>query len=155
MQASEEQVDWAYEIWDDLLAGLTSADNHDRAIAGQVLCNLAKCDPQARILRDFDALMKVTYDERFVTARHVNQNLYKIGAVSDAHKARLLDGWEARYFDADDEKNCTLIRHDILVGMRELYNLAPDEEIRTRARTLIDQEPDAKYRKKYAAVWNK
>ncbi len=30
LQATEKQVDWAYEVWDDLLDGLTDQDNlHD------------------------------------------------------------------------------------------------------------------------------
>jgi hypothetical protein len=42
-----------------------------RAIAAQVLCNLAKSDPKNRMAKDFQALLNVTKDERFVTARRV------------------------------------------------------------------------------------
>ena len=64
MAATEQPVDWAYEVWDDLLAGLTHKDNHVRAISAQVLSNLAKSDPQGRMLADFDRLLAVTRDER-------------------------------------------------------------------------------------------
>ena len=66
-------VNWAYEAWDELVKALTHPDNHVRAIAAQVLCNLAKSDPQKRLAKDFPALLNVTRDERFVTARHTMQ----------------------------------------------------------------------------------
>jgi hypothetical protein len=62
---TNEEVDWAYEIWDLLKKDLTHPDNHQRAIAAQLLCNLAKSDPEGRILGDFFALMEVTKDNRF------------------------------------------------------------------------------------------
>jgi HEAT repeat protein len=70
LKATDKTVDWAYEAWDEMLAGLRHEDNHVRAISAQVLANLAKSDPKERILKDFDALLAVTKDERFVTARH-------------------------------------------------------------------------------------
>ena len=81
LNVTEKPVDWAYDVWDEMLVGLTNSDNHIRAIAAQVLCNLAKSDPKERILRDFDKLLTVTKDERFVTARHCMQALWKIGVV--------------------------------------------------------------------------
>src|SRR5687768_12474209 len=73
MQVTEKPVDWAYEVWDEMLKNLSHKDNHNRAIAAQVLCNLAKSDPQDRILKDLPALLAATKDERFVTARHCMQ----------------------------------------------------------------------------------
>src|SRR5262245_61163337 len=73
LKVTEEPVDWAYEAWDELLAELTNKDNHNRAIAAQVLCNLAKSDLKERMLKDFGKLLAVTKDERFVTARHCMQ----------------------------------------------------------------------------------
>ena len=63
LDATEKRVDWAYE----LVEGLRQKDNHVRAIWAQVLCNLAKSDSENRMLKDFDALLAVTKDERFVT----------------------------------------------------------------------------------------
>ena len=65
---TEKPVDWAYEVWDEMVEGLTHKDNHVRAISAQVLSNLAKSDPRNRMLKDFDKLLTVTKDERFVTA---------------------------------------------------------------------------------------
>src|SRR5258706_14927448 len=79
LAATDRPVDWAYDVWDGMVADLRHKDNHRRAIAAQVLCNLAKSDPDNRMLKDFDALLNVTKDERFVTARHCLQALWKIG----------------------------------------------------------------------------
>jgi len=75
LKLTEKPVEWTYEVWDKMLEGLSHKDNHVRAISAQVLCNLAKSDPNGRMLKDFDKLLAVTKDERFVTARHCMQSL--------------------------------------------------------------------------------
>lgn len=142
MAATEQPVDWAYEAWDELLAGLTHKDNHVRAISAQVLSNLARSDPQDRMLADFDRLLAVTRDERYVIARHTVQSIWKVGLA-------------ARFQEAAGEKNGTLTRFDIQQGLRNLYDQTHDERILTRALELIGSEPDPKYRKKYASLWRK
>ena len=47
IRATDKRVDWAYEVWDDLMGMLTDKDNHVRAIGAQVLCNLAGAIPGA------------------------------------------------------------------------------------------------------------
>src|SRR5882762_8739457 len=89
MRTTKEPVDWAYEVWDELLATLKEGDNRQRAIASQVLCNLAKSDPENRMLQDLKALLLVTKDERFVTARHCMQSLWKIGVVGERQRKAL------------------------------------------------------------------
>src|SRR6476646_3844334 len=80
METTDQPVDWTYEVWDKLVETLRDKDNHRRAIAAQLLGNLAAhSDPEKRILRDFEKLLAVTKDERFVTARHCLQNMWKIG----------------------------------------------------------------------------
>jgi hypothetical protein len=154
MEATAQSVPWAYEVWDALVAMLRHPDNHQRAIAAQLLANLAAhSDPDRRILRDFEALLAVTKDERFVTARHCLQSLWKIGRAGDAQQRLLMDGFERRFREGENEKNGTLIRFDILQGMKNLYDLEQDEAIRTKALALIETENDPKYRKKYATVW--
>lgn len=153
LQVTEEPVDWAYEVWEKLVASLSHPDNHVRAIASQVLCNLAKSDPQGRILKDFNALMAVTKDERFVTARHCLQALWKVGAAGKKQQRLLVAGLENRYKECAVEKNGTLIRYDIIQGLRNLYDDVKDESIRTKALELIELEEDLKYRKKYTGVW--
>ena len=69
LQATRKPVDWAYEVWDELLTGLKAKDNRLRSIAAQLLCNLARSDPRERILKDFGKLLAGTKDPQFVTAR--------------------------------------------------------------------------------------
>jgi hypothetical protein len=152
-EITEKPVDWAYEAWDTVVANLTHKDNHNRAIAAQVLCNLAKSDPQQKILKDFDALLNVTRDERFVTARHCMQALWKMGAAGDEQRSLLVKGLETRFEECITEKNCTLIRFDIIQGLRNLYDASKDETVKAAALEWIEREADLKYRKKYAGLW--
>ena len=152
---TDQPVDWAYEVWDQLLADLRHKDGHQRAIAAQLLCSLAKSDPRQRILKDFDALLAVTRDEKFVTARHTLQSLWKVGTEGKQHQQLVLQRLAGRFQDSAAEKNGRLIRYDILVGLKQLYDAAPDEQIKIWALALIETETDPKYRKKYAAVWRR
>ena len=153
LEATDRPVDWAYVVWDGMLAALKDRDNHIRAIAAQILCNLAKSDPQQRMLKDFDALLAVTRDERFVTARHCLQALWKVGVAGETQRARLVRGLELRFNECAAEKNCTLIRYDILQSLRNVYDQVYDETIRGKALELIETDSDLKYRKKYASLW--
>jgi len=153
IEATDEPVDWAYDVWDSMVDDLRHKDNHRRAIAVQVLCNLAKSDPEERILTDFEALLTVTKDERFVTARHCLQALWKVGAVGKAAQQIWLEGLERRFNECITEKNCTLIRYDIIQSFKNVYDVVNNESIKAKALALIETETDLKYRKKYAGVW--
>lgn len=153
METTESPVGWAYDVWDALVADLRHHDNHVRAIAAQLLCNLAKSDPEKRILRDFPALLHVTRDERFVTARHCIQSLWKVGAAGTDQRALYVDGLAERFAECEAEKNCTLIRFDIIQSLRHVFDAVRDERVRRTALALISTEPDLKYRKKYSDVW--
>ena len=37
LEATDKPVAWAYEAWDELIKNLSAKDNHNRAIAAQVL----------------------------------------------------------------------------------------------------------------------
>jgi hypothetical protein len=153
LEATEKPVDWAYEVWDELVEGLNHKDNHVRAISAQILCNLAKSDPQNRMEKDFPALMAVTRDERFVTARHCLQSIWRVGASTEKMKMLVVDALADRFQNCSAEKNCTLIRYDIIQGLRNLYDEVKDERLKEKALELIEMEEDLKYRKKYADVW--
>ena len=155
MEKTEKPVDWAYEAWDELIEGLTHKDNHVRAIAAQVLANLVKSDPKGRMFKDFDKLLAVTKDERFVTARHSLQSIWKVGLAGKNAQQLVVKGLEKRFHECINEKNCTLIRYDIIVGLRNLYNATTSSEIKEKALELIETEKDVKYKKKYAGVWHK
>lgn len=155
LDQTSQLVDWAYEVWYELLAQLTDKNNRNRSIAAQVLCNLAKSDPSNRMLRDLPALFDVVTDERFVTARHALQAMWKVGCVGQTHRDLLLAVLEKRFSDCATHKNCTLIRYDIIVCLRKLFDAVQDESIRTRTKALIELESDPKYRKKYSTLWPK
>ena len=153
LEATDKPVDWAYEVWDRLVTGLTHQDNHVRAITAQVLCNLAKSDLENRMQTDFRALLAVTRDKRFVTARHCMQSLWKVGVAGKQQQLQLVDGLDGRFKECISEKNCTLIRYDIIQSLRNLYDTVGDETIKEIALALIASEEDLKYRKKYASLW--
>lgn len=155
VEKTDKPVDWAYEIWNEMLEGLTHKDNHVRAISAQVLLNLAKSDPNNRMLKDFNKLLEVTKDERFVTARHCLQSLWKVGVVGKKQQKVYMDGLERRFEECITEKNCTLIRYDILQSFRNVYDAVRDEKIKKKALELIETEADVKYRKKYSTLWKK
>jgi hypothetical protein len=134
------------------VADLRDVDNHVRAIAAQLLCNLAKSDPEQRIVRDFPALLEVTRDSRFVMARHCLQSLCKVGGVGGAPLETYRAGRVSRFSECRAEKNWSLIRCDIVRSFRNVYDASGDESIRAAALELIDSEDDVEYRKKYAAV---
>jgi hypothetical protein len=150
---AEARVDWAYAVWEDVVEHLGSTDNHDRAIAGQLLPRLALSDPEQRIVQDLPRLMVVTKDDKFVTARHTIQSLWRIGLAGDVPKVALLKAVERRFADCATHKSATLIRYDLLEGLRKLADATGDNDIRSLADRLIASEPDVKYQKKYKSLW--
>jgi hypothetical protein len=152
LKETEKPVDWAYEVWAQLVEGLRHKDNHVRAISAQILANLAKSDPKNRMQKNFPALMAVTKDKKFVTARHTLQSIWKVGLEPKMHKT-VMDALADWFRDCKMEKNCTLIRYDIIQDLRNLYDERKDEKIKQKALELIETEEDAKYKKKYAGVW--
>jgi hypothetical protein len=153
MDESESAVPWADAVWDDVVTHLGDADNHNRSIAAQLLCNLASHDKSGRIVGDLGALIKVTKDERFVTARHSLKSLWKIGLAGEDQRAAVVKAMAQRYQDSFDEKNGTLIRSDIVETLRQLFDAVGDPAVETTARELIEAEKDPKYQKKYAKFW--
>ncbi|HEY9528598.1 MAG TPA: hypothetical protein VIR02_16025 [Anaerolineales bacterium] len=152
LAVTEKPVDWAYEVWAQLVEGLRHKDNHVRAISAQILANLAKSDPKNRMQKDFPALLAVTGDEKFVTARHTLQSIWKVGREKKMQKT-VVDALADWFKNSITHKNCTLIRYDIIQDLRNLYDDVKEEKIKEKALALIETEEDAKYKKKYASVW--
>ncbi|TYR73163.1 hypothetical protein FZC79_19875 [Rossellomorea vietnamensis] len=153
LNITDQKVDWAYEVLDQLLEDLTHKDNHQRSRAAQYLANLAKSDPEMRIMKDFSKLWQVTKDEKFVTARHSLQSIWKVGIAGPPQKEMVMKAMEDRFRRGTDEKNFTLIRNDILQNMRNLYKHFHDETIKQTALELTETVEDPKYKKKYTAIW--
>jgi len=66
-----------------------------------------------------------------------------------------IDRLSGRFAECINEKDGTLIRYDIIVGFRQLYEATGDAGVKTRALELVETEEDQKYRRKYADVWKK
>lgn len=155
LSLTEQQVAWAYDVWDEVLRQLNDKHNRNRSIAAQILCSLAKSDPQSRILKDFPVLFDVVADERFVTARHALQSMWKVGCVGRKQQELVVAALEARFSDCKTHKNCTLIRYDIIECLRKLYDATRSDDIQRRSGALIQLESDPKYKKKYSTLWPK
>ena len=138
LAATKEEVDWAYEVWDELKEWLTDADNHRRSRAAQFLSGLAISDPEKRMLDDFSALWEVTKDPRFVTARHSLQSIWKVGLAGEEQKEMVMNHIVDRFQNGADEKHYTLIRFDMIQGLKNLYDELKDEEIKQTAMDLIE-----------------
>ena len=153
LDQTSHPVEWAYEVWDEVLAQLTDKNNRTRSLAAQVMCNLAKSDPKKRMLRDFPTLFAVVNDERVVTARHALQAMGKVGCAGRRQSELLVSALEKRFSDCVTHKNCTLIRDEIIESLRKVFDAAQDETTRTCAKALIELEGDPKYKKKYLTLW--
>lgn len=153
LAATKQEVDWAYDVWDQLKEWLTDADNHRRSRAAQFLSGLAISDPEERMLNDFPALWEATRDPRFVTARHSLQSIWRVGLAGKEQRKMVIHHMVDRFQNGAHEKHYTLIRFDIMHGLRNLYDEIKDEEIKKKALEMIETEDDPKYQKKYAKVW--
>lgn len=153
LTVTEKKGKWAYEVWDQLLQELTDRDHHKRSRAAQFLANLAVSDPEKRMLNDFPKLWEVTKDPKFVTARHSLQSIWKVGLAGDEQQKLIINNFTDRFINCVNEKNYTLIRYDIIQGLRHLYDEVERGEIKQKALDLIAREEESKYQKKYAALW--
>lgn len=152
---AEKPVEWAYEVWDQLLDDLTHRDGHRRAFSAQMLTRLAISDPDGRMMKDFPAVAAVMRDEKTVTARHTLQSLWRVGLAGPAQMAMVVEALEKRFQECAQEKNGTLVRTDVVVALGRLFKATGDETIEARANALMEAEPDEKSRKKQRAAWRK
>ena len=67
----------------------------------------------------------------------------------------VLNGLELRFKECVTEKNGMLIRYDIILVLRNLYDVVRDESVKEKALALIASETDVKNQKKCAGVWKK
>lgn len=150
---TKEEVEWAYDVWEQLKEDLDHVDPHRRSRSAQFLAYLAISDPEERILTDFPKLWAVTKDEKFVTARHSLQAIWRVGLAGHEQKELVVSQLVDRFHNCIKEKNYTLIRYDIIQGLRYLYDNVNDTQIKQRALDLIETEEESKYRKKYTKLW--
>ncbi|MCA0971852.1 hypothetical protein LCM20_14690 [Halobacillus litoralis] len=153
LEITDGEVDWAYDVWDQLVHDLSEGDNHDRSRAAQLLCRLSQSDPDKRMLHDFPKVWEVTKDKKFVTARHSLQSIWRIALGGPEQKDMVIRYLKTRFIEASEEKHSTLIRYDIIDSLRTLYDRTDDEQIKELALDLIEKEDDVKYKKKYKTRW--
>lgn len=153
MKIMQEPVDWTYAVWEQLVQALTYKDGYARARAAQILCALAaKSDPEERVLEDFLKIWAVTYDERFATARNALQAIWKIGLAGQVQRDLVVSYLAKRFQTCLDEKHPSLIRYDIIVSFKKLYDQTNDSKLIAIAHRLIDEEHEVKHKKKYKAA---
>ena len=151
LKATEDRVDWVYEVWDDLLGRLSHENSYQRSIAILVMCNLAKSDVEHRLRGSLDLLLAHTRDDKFITSRQCIQNIWKPAAADPQNRARVLDHLEQRFRECADEKHYNLIRQDIIQAIALLAHEVHDENLIARGQQLIAGEQEARYRKAYSA----
>ncbi|MFF2178276.1 hypothetical protein ACFVT8_17730 [Lysinibacillus sp. NPDC058147] len=150
LKIMQEPVDWTYSVWEQLVQALTYKNEHVRASAAQFLCALAaKSDPEERVLEDFLKIWAVTYDEKTVTARHTLQAIWRIGLAGQVQRDLVVSYLAKRFQICLDEKHPTLIRYDIIVSFKKLFDATNDPKLLEIAQRLIEEERDVKYKKKY------
>jgi hypothetical protein len=152
LEITEDQVEWVYDVWDDLLQRLNHPNSYQRTIAILVLCNLAKSDIQHRLDNSLDLLLAHTKDEKFVTSRKCLQNIWKVAAASPQNRVKVLAHLEKRFRECGSETHSNLLRQDILQSVRCLYDQEKDEGLLNRAGEWLLDEKEEKYRKQYAAI---
>jgi hypothetical protein len=149
-----QPVDWVYMVWDDLLELTKKGDNHQRSIAVQIMSNLAKSDHNQKMLEDFGFLVAVTKDKNFITAKHSLNCLWKIGIVNEKFKRMVVLDMDKRFQECISERNYYLIRYNITVILRKMYDHLLEENLKLQSLSLIGLERENKFRKKYLSVWN-
>lgn len=150
MKIVKEPVDWTYSVWEQFIKALTYKNAHVRTQAAQFLCALAaKSDPEERVLEDFMKIWIVTYDEKIVTARHSLQSIWQIGLAGQVQRDLVVSHLAKRFHTCVDEKHPTLIRYDIIVSFKKLFDATGDTKLVHIAQNLIEKEQDIKYQKKY------
>jgi len=153
MKIMQEPVDWTYAVWEQLVQALTYKDGHMRALAAQFLCALAaKSDPEERVLEDFLKIWAVTYDEKIETVRHTLQAIWKIGLAGQVQRDLVVSYLAKRFQTCLDEKHSTLIRYDIVVSFKKLYDATNNLKVLDIVKRLIEEEQDMKNKKKYRAA---
>mgnify|MGYP003576093088 CR=1 FL=1 len=94
------------------------------------------------MLKDLNRIMAAIKDERFITARHALQSLWKVATASKALQKIVVDRLSRRFQECTTEEHGTLIRYDIQEVFRKLYDVVQNEKLRQHARSLIETEEE-------------
>jgi len=152
LNLTDQKVDWVYDVWDDLFEMLNHENSFHRSIAVKVICSLAKSDNEDRLSKSLDILLLHTKDDKFITSRQCIQSVWKVAVASRKSRKKILGHLEKRFRECSEEKHYNLIRTDIIQSIKFIYDTEKDDKLLTLAQTLIDEEKDVGYRKKYEAI---
>jgi len=152
LSLTDSKVPWVYEVWDDLLLRLGHPNSYQKSIAIMLLCNLVKSDTDQRISQSIETILEHTKDEKFITSRRCIQNIWKVAAAAPDIRQKVIDHLEMRFKECASEKHFNLLRTDIIQSIRSLYDFQPDENLRELGKSMIKEENESKYRKKYEAI---
>lgn len=89
--------------------------------------------------------------ENAAYARLMEATDWKVGVAGERQRRVVLRGLETPFRECETEKNRTLVRYDVLEGMKRIHEGSGDDTVRERALEWIGLEEDPKYRKKYSA----
>jgi hypothetical protein len=105
------------------------------------------------VLDDLDHLVSATYDERFVTARHVLSEMWRVGLTEASARGALVDKLAERSANATSERNAALVRYDIVCCLRGLFAETADSKVQQSAAALIAGEIEPSTAAKMRRAW--
>ncbi len=80
------------------------------------------------------------------------QAIWRIGLAGQVQRDLVVSYLAKRFQICLDEKHPTLIRYDIIVSFKKLFDATKDPKLLEIARRLIEEEEDVKYKKKYKSA---
>jgi len=143
---TEIPVDWAYEIWDDLISRLQDPNSYQRTIALMLLCNLVKSDPQCRTRQILPEILSHTKDEKFITSRQCIQTVWKIAVYQPALRDEVVHHLSKRFKESANEKHANLLRLDMIQSLRKIDR---GGDLLNLIESLTTSETEEKYRALY------
>ncbi len=147
-----QNVDWVYEVWDQLTGMLRDENSFQRNITIKLLCNLSRSDSEKRLVGLLPELLTHTKDEKFITSRQALQEVWKIAWFVPETAAAVTAHLKQRFLECGEEKHANLLRQDALQSLVTLAELSHDEGLMAEAKQLIESEPEEKNRKAYQAL---
>lgn len=134
---AEEPVTWAAAAWPPLLEIASRRANENCAVAGRLLCLLAKDGQATPMLRDLDKVFGLVKDDRLAVARTVLREFWRVGLVSDDLRRAVVDRLQDWFHNCTTGKNSIQIRFDIIDGLAKLHRATGDPYVSQVTSTIV------------------
>jgi len=145
---TEEKADWIYDKIYQLAEKLDSGNSYQRNIGFILLANLSKSDAEKRIPEFSNRLFNALDDEKFITARLAIQNVWKFAVGLSELKKEVLSALKSAYYENRHlATHPNLIRGDVILSLRNIYDFYKDEDILNEVKKMIEVENDLKTKK--------